>query len=257
MKILMVGDVYGAPGRAALKEYLPNIVSKENIDFVVVNGENVTHGASITQKHYQEIKNIGVDVITSGNHIFDKDDVVHYIKNTPDLLRPLNMNIFNPGNGFVIKNFQKKKIAVVNLLGTAFMDPVNNPYEVFDQFLKENENQYDILLVDFHAEATAEKLAFAWNYDGIITGFVGTHTHVQTADERILPKGTAYITDIGMTGPRDSIIGVNPDEVVFKQKTGRPSRFQPSKNKAGFGAVVIEIDDKTNKAIDIKRILIN
>ncbi|PPE04067.1 TIGR00282 family metallophosphoesterase [Williamsoniiplasma lucivorax] len=256
MKVLMIGDVYGASGRESLKQNLPKIVSKENIDFVVVNGENVTHGISITQKHFNELKGIGVDVITSGNHIFENDEVVNYIKTTPDLLRPLNMNSFNPGAGFVIKNFQKKKIAVVNLLGTAFMpDKVNSPYETMDKFLAENQNKFDILLVDFHAEATAEKLAFAWNYDGMITAFVGTHTHVQTADERILPKGTAYITDLGMTGPRDSIIGVNPEEVIFKEKTGRPTRFKPSTNKAGFGALLVEIDDKTNKAINIKRIL--
>jgi hypothetical protein len=229
MKILMIGDVYGGPGRKALTKLLPNFVKQEGIDFVIANGENVTHGKSIVKKHYEYLKSLGIDVITSGNHIFKNKEVLSYIDKTKDLLRPLNMNSYLPGLGFTIQTINKVKIAVVNLLGTTFMnEKANNPYEVFDAWLAEK-HEYDLLIVDFHAEATAEKMAFAWNYDGIVNLFVGTHTHVQTADERILPKGTVYLTDLGMTGAYNSIIGANPEEVIQKEKMGILSHFVPAK----------------------------
>ncbi|AJM72001.1 TIGR00282 family metallophosphoesterase [Mycoplasma yeatsii] len=255
MKILMIGDVYASCGRNILAEHLPKIVKEHNIDFVVVNGENTTHGKSLSKKHYDFYKQLNIDVITSGNHIFKNKEVLEYINSTSDLLKPMNMSDHTPGKGYVIVHKNNKKIAVVNLMGQSFMDQCDNPYKVMDEFLSKK-YQYDILLVDFHAETTAEKIAFAWNYDGIITAFVGTHTHVQTADERILPKSTAFITDLGMTGAIDSVIGVEPDDVIFKQKTGLPVKFRPASGRSVLNAVVIEIDDKTNKAIDIKRLSI-
>ncbi|EXU60458.1 TIGR00282 family metallophosphoesterase [Mycoplasma mycoides] len=255
MKVLMIGDVYAKPGREMLEKHLKNIVDQNQIDFIVVNGENTTHGKSICKKHYDFYKSLNVDVITSGNHIFKNAEVLEYIKTTNDLLKPLNMSKHTPGNGYVIVNKNKKKIAVVSLMGQSFMDTVNNPYDALDEFLKTN-TDFDILLVDFHAESTAEKIAFAFNYDGIITAFVGTHTHVMTADERLLPNKTAFISDIGMTGVIDSIIGVEVNDVIKRAKTGLPVKFNIATGKCWLNAVVIEIDDKTNKATSIKRLTI-
>ncbi|WP_027063055.1 TIGR00282 family metallophosphoesterase [Mesoplasma seiffertii] len=253
MNILMIGDIYARAGRDCFESNIAKIVADHKINFVVVNGENTSHGKSLLKEHYHFYKNLGVDVITSGNHIFKHKQVLEYIDETPDLLKPLNMSAYTPGNGYVIVEKNNKKICVLNLMGTTFMDKANSTYEVMDQFLELN-LEYDILLVDFHAEASAEKLAFAWNYDGIITAFVGTHTHVQTADERILPKGTAYITDLGMTGPINSIIGAEPEPVIWKEKTGLPTRFEPAKGPSSLTGVVINIDQTTNKAVTITRI---
>ncbi|WP_026389134.1 TIGR00282 family metallophosphoesterase [[Acholeplasma] multilocale] len=253
MKVLMIGDVYAKPGRDAFENHIKKLVINNQVDVVIVNGENTTHGKSIIKDHYDFFKKNGVDVITSGNHIFKHKSVLDYIDQTPDLLRPMNMNAYMPGKGYVIINKGGKKICVVNLMGTSFMDPANNPYEAMDNFL-DMELDYDILLVDFHAEATAEKMAFAWNYDGIITGFVGTHTHVQTADERILPKGTAFITDLGMTGVLNSIIGAKPEQVIYREKTGLPARFEPAAGAGTVQGVIITIDNESNRATAIKRI---
>lgn len=252
MKILMIGDVYAKPGREIFVNNIASIVEKHDIDFVVVNGENTTHGKSISLDHYQFYKNNLVDVITSGNHIFKRKDVLEFIAEKPDLLKPMNM-YKTPGNGYVIVNKNGIQICVVNLMGNNLMDPCNSVYETMDNFLKLN-LQYDILLVDFHAETTAEKIAFALNYDGVITGFVGTHTHVQTADERILPKGTAFISDIGMTGVIDSVIGVQIEQAILKQKTGLMVKFSPAKGTAQLNGVIIEIDNRSHKATSISRI---
>ncbi|ATZ16243.1 hypothetical protein JN01_0345 [Entomoplasma freundtii] len=256
MKILMIGDIFGEVGRKAIKKNLPQLIQKQKIDFVVANGENATHGKSIIEKHFQELKALGVDVVTSGNHIFKQKSVLEYIQNEPTLLRPLNMTSYLPGHGFCVVEKKHKRVGVLNLMGTSFMDHVNNPYEAMDQFLKQKK-AYDILLIDFHAEASAEKMAFAWNYDGQVTAFVGTHTHVQTADSRLLPKGTAYITDLGMTGPYNSIIGANPEQVIHKEKTGLPSRFEPASGPAQFCGVIIEVDEKTNQATKIENLFLH
>lgn len=255
MKILMLGDIYAEPGRKAVTKWLPKVIAQEKLDFVIANGENVTHGKSITFVHYQELKKAGVDVITSGNHIFKQKAVLEYIKKTPDLLRPLNMNGFLPGKGYYIVEKNKKKICVLNLIGNSFMDKSNSFYEAMDRFLS-LKLKYDILMIDFHAEATAEKAAFAWNYDGLITGFAGTHTHVQTADERILPKGTGFITDLGMCGVINSIIGANPEEVIYKEKTGLPTQFRPATGQTQICGAVFDIDNQTNRVKSIQRLMI-
>ncbi|QHX36899.1 TIGR00282 family metallophosphoesterase [Spiroplasma sp. BIUS-1] len=251
MNFLIIGDIYSKSGRDVIEKNLDKVVKENNIDFIIANGENISHGKGINKNHYDFLKNKGVNVITSGNHIFKVKETFEFIEQVDDLLRPANMNSYNIGLGTNVYNFKDKKIRVTNLMGKSFMEHVNNPYEVMDKIM-ENDNS-DIHIVDFHAEASAEKLAFAWNYDGKITALVGTHTHVQTADERILPKGTAFITDLGMTGPINSIIGANPDEVIFKEKTGLPTKFKPSENPGILCAVVVCLDNENN-CKKIKRI---
>ncbi|APE74080.1 TIGR00282 family metallophosphoesterase [Spiroplasma citri] len=256
MNIVMIGDIYAQAGRIAINKYLPQIIKKYKIDLIIANGENTTHGKSLSKHHYNELKELGINIITSGNHIFRNPEVLNYIEEVNDLLKPANMNSFTPGKGTVVVKINNKKIRVTNLMGRSFMDPVDNPYTIFEEII--NNDNSDLHFVDFHAEASAEKLAFAWNYDGIITGFFGTHTHVQTADNRILPKGTAYITDVGMCGSYNSIIGANPEEIIIKEKTGLPVRFEPAteNDKLIFSAVWLQVDDKTNQAVKIERILI-
>ncbi|MGL5268496.1 MAG: TIGR00282 family metallophosphoesterase [Spiroplasma sp.] len=261
MKFLIIGDIYGSVGRQMVSQWIPevkNYLNKQNqtLDFIIANGENITHGKSISLAHYEELKKLGVDVITSGNHIFSPTtNVVNYIKNHKDLLRPLNYNPYQPGTGTILVNKNNKKIRVTNLIGRTFMDHSENPYFVLEELLQK-EKSSDIHIIDFHGEATAEKLAFAWYFDGKITCIVGTHTHVQTADNRLLPKGSAFISDIGMTGPYDSIIGANPEEVIYRERTALPVKFQPANGKGQFCAVILTVDDKTNKAVKLERVFI-
>ncbi|AKX33871.1 putative metallophosphatase [Spiroplasma litorale] len=252
MNILFIGDIFSSPGRDVLSNKLNIIVKKHQIDFIIANGENISHGKGINKNHYNFLKQLKINVITSGNHIFKQKETLEYISNSKDLLRPLNMNKSLPGLGTNIFKFKDKEIRVTNLMGQVFMDNVNNPYEAFDEIIfKDTSN---IHIVDFHAEASAEKLAFAFNYDGKVTAILGTHTHIQTADERIMPNGTAYITDVGMTGSFDSVIGVNPEEVIIKEKLGLQTKFVPSTKPAKISAVIIKIDDTNNKVINISRI---
>lgn len=251
MNILLVGDVYSKSGRDAISKYLKDIIIKEKIDFTIVNGENISHGKGINKNHYTFLKKMGVDVITSGNHIFKSSDTVDFIDNVDDLLRPANMNSYLPGKGSNVYKAKEKKIRVTNLMGKTYMEHVNNPYESMDKILSEDNS--DIHIVDFHGEASAEKIAFAWNYDGKIDVLVGTHTHVQTADERILNKGTAFITDMGMTGAYDSIIGANPEEVIKKEKLGIPTKFVPSTNEGMLNGVIVYFNEN-NQPTSIKRV---
>ncbi|ASP27972.1 putative metallophosphatase [Spiroplasma corruscae] len=251
MNILFIGDVFSSSGREIINLKLKDLVKKYKVDFIIANGENISHGKGINNNHYNFLKEQGINVITSGNHIFRQKDTCNFINEVDDLLRPHNMSSYLPGKGSYLYNCNNKKIRVTNLMGRMFMDPVNNPYESLDSIL-ENDNS-DIHIVDFHAEATAEKAAFAFNYDGKITALLGTHTHVQTADEQILEKGTAFITDVGMTGPLNSIIGVNPDEVILKEKTGLQAKFIPSSNSGQLCGVLLKISSN-NKVEEIIRI---
>ena len=252
MKLLMVGDVFGSFGRDILTHELNKIKKDIKIDILIVNGENITHGKGISLKHYNYLKQLNVDVITTGNHIFALKETLGFIDEKKTLLKPINFNPYTPGQGSVVINKFGKKIRVTSILGRVFMGHFENPYYYYDHILK-NE-KVDIDIVDFHAEATAEKITFALNYDGVITVLAGTHTHVQTADNRILNKGTAYITDIGMTGSLNSSIGMEYSSVLPMQKENLPSKFEPAKGKGVFSAILIDIDKNTNKAISIERI---
>ena len=257
MRILMVGDVVGRPGRYFFMEQTPELKQARNIDMVVVNGENAAHGKGLTPSIFDELIQGGADVVTSGNHIWDNSNVLKIIDTEPFLLRPANYPEDTPGKGFCIFPVGRKKVGVVNLSGRTFMSPIDCPFRLGEKIFNFLEKQCDIFLVDFHAEATSEKLAFANHFDGRLTAVVGTHTHVQTADERILPKGTAYITDLGMVGASNSILGMAVEPVIQKFLTGRPSRFEVAEGAAVYCAVLIDIDDKTNKAVKIERVQIN
>lgn len=257
MKILMTGDVVGRAGRRYFCECTPKIKQEKNIDVVVVNGENIAHGRGITESTFNEILSGGANIITSGNHIWDNKEIFKIIDREPFLIRPANFPENTPGKGFCIYPHKAKNIGVINLIGRVFMPPLDCPFTRAKEIIKKIRRECDIILVDFHAEATSEKLALACYLDGEITAFVGTHTHVQTADERILPKGTAYMTDLGMTGPIDSIIGMESKNVVEKFVTGMPNKFEIAEGKCIYSALVIEIDDKTNKPVNLERIYIS
>ena len=254
MRILMVGDVFGRPGRKFFAEQTPKLRQEKNIDVVVVNGENAAHGKGLTQATFNALLSGGADVITSGNHIWDRKDVYDFIDREPFLVRPANYPENCPGHGFCIYPYKAKNIGVINLEGRVFMQPLDSPFVRAEEILKEIRQKCDIILVDFHAEATAEKVAMGYFLDGKVTAVVGTHTHIPTADERILPNGTAYITDLGMVGPLDSVIGTKTDISVEKFITCRSVKFEVAESPSVYCGLLIEIDDKSNKAINIERI---
>ena len=257
MRILMVGDIVGRTGRYFFMGQTPELKLTKKIDMVVVNGENAAHGKGLTPSIFAELIKGGADVVTSGNHIWDNPKVLEIIDEEPFLLRPANYPEDTPGRGFCIFPVGRKKIGVINMSGRTFMQPLmDDPFRLADKILKRMEKNCDVILVDFHAEATSEKLAFAHYLDGRVTAVVGTHTHVQTADEKILPKGTAYITDLGMVGADNSILGVEVEPVIKKFMTGRPSKFEVAEGAAIYCAVLITIDDRKNRATKIERIFI-
>lgn len=257
MKILMVGDICGRTGRTALLKYLPGIKKENNIDIAIVNGENSASGRGITKRTLDEIYRAGADIVTSGNHIWDKKEVVNFIDDEPFLIRPANYPEPAPGKGYCLYPFKAKNIGVINLSGRSFMPPMDCPFQKIDHILKKIKNECQIIILDFHAETTSEKIAMGWYLDGRATCVFGTHTHVQTADEQILPQGTAYITDLGMVGPRDSVLGMKKDAVLERFKYGRPVRFEAAEGPAVFSAMIIDVDDQTSKTTAVKRILIN
>lgn len=256
MKIMLVGDVVGRPGRQAFLKYTAALREKENIDIVIVNGENAAGGRGLTKKALDELYHGGADIVTSGNHIWDKRDVLEIIDREPFLIRPANYPADPPGRGFAVYPFRAKNIGVANLLGRVFMPELDCPFQKAEEIMSRLKKECDIIIFDFHAEATSEKMALAWQLDGRATAVVGTHTHVQTADERLLPKGTAYISDLGMVGARDSILGVKPDIILQKFHTALPVRFDLATGPSIYSAAVIDIDDKKNFAKSISRILI-
>jgi len=252
MKVLIIGDIFGKTGRKVVKNYL---TEAKEVDLVIANVENTTHGKGISLKHYEELKRMGINVMTSGNHIFYLEETRKKINELSILLRPANFNPYHPGQGSMVIKCKEKRIRITNLIGQAFMPHADNPYFIFEKFLEEKD--YDIHLVDFHAEASAEKNVFAWYFDGKITALWGTHTHVQTADERILPKGTAFITDVGMTGPQHGIIGAQPQAIIQRSKYGFSAKMLPSEDNGKFNGIILEINEISNQVISIKRININ
>lgn len=254
MNILMIGDVYGHAGRAMIEKLINDVIKVEKISFVICNAENITNGRGTSREDYNFLKYHNVDVITGGNHTFDHYETFELLQEKNDILRPANYNKFTPGKGTVLVNFAGIKIRITNLLGRTFMNQnTNNFYEVMDDILA-NEEKANIHIVDFHGEASSEKLAFAHNYKNQLTAVVGTHTHVQTADDQIIDEKLAYITDIGLTGAFNSIIGANTKEVIYREKTGMPIRLRTADGNGQFCAVVIKIDNTTFKPTEIKRI---
>ena len=255
MKILAIGDVVGSPGRHAVKQFVVKMKKKNEVDFVIANGENSAGGSGYTEKTAMELLSSGVDVITSGDHVFKKKDILSYITKEDKLLRPANYPDGVPGCGYVILPLNdNQKIAVVNILGRVFLKPLLCPFKTMETLLKEISRVTPNIIVDFHAEATSEKIAMGWFLDGKVSAVVGTHTHVQTSDEIILPKGTAYITDLGMTGPIDSVLGRDVSNVLEHFLTGMPAKFHIAKDNIQLQGVIIDIDEKTGKAKSIKRI---
>lgn len=244
MKILFIGDIVGEIGRNIVSKKIPYFVEKYDIDFVIANGENATHGKGLNYNHYRMLINSGIDAITLGNHYDSKSEIKGYIDRVDRLIRPANLIKEFPGEGSVIFDVDGISIKVINILGTAFMgEEVNNPYYSLLEEL-DSEEKATINIVDFHAEATGEKMGFARAFDGKVSAVLGTHTHVQTNDARILPKGTAFITDVGMCGAYDSVLGFNVESVINKTIYGQDSKFQLDRTgPALFSAVVIDVDE--------------
>ncbi len=240
-----------------MREGLPDLISKLKTDFVIANVENAAGGFGITKAVAEEIFSCGADVLTSGNHIWDKKEAVTYITKEDRLLRPANYPPGAPGHGSIIMNAPSgEKVAVLNLSGRVFMHQLDCPFQAAGRELPALKEQAKVIIVDFHAEATSEKSAFAWYLDGEVSAVIGTHTHVQTADERLLPKGTAFITDVGMTGPVNSIIGVKREQIINRFLTQVPTRFETAKGEAVLSCVLLEIDADTGMASSIQRLQI-
>ena len=253
MKILAVGDIVGRIGLQKLKDCLPYIKQEKNIDFVIVNGENAADGMGITEKMYNEMLNIGADVVTMGNHTWGKKEIFNFIDHK-NIIRPANYSPNNPGKGYDIYTCKNKKIAVINLIGRVTMGVLSeNPFIVAKDIINKIKKDVDIIVIDFHGEATAEKIALSYYLDGEATIIFGTHTHVQTADERITDKGMGYITDIGMTGPKKSVIGMDIAASIKRFETSLPEKYKLAEGKAMFNSCIFEIDDETNKVVKIER----
>jgi 2',3'-cyclic-nucleotide 2'-phosphodiesterase len=250
LKILAIGDVIGKPGRKAVRQILPGLINELHIDMVVANGENSAHGIGITINTTRELLDSGVDVITTGNHVWAQREIIQYLDDELPVIRPLNFPSAAPGRGFVIKN----DVMFVNLIGRVFVGQFDCPFRTLDTLLDSIHPLPKMIIVDFHAEATSEKVALGRYFDGRISALYGTHTHIGTIDSCILPRGTAYVTDIGMVGPVDSVIGDDVENVLNSFLTGLPHRLSVGKGRVAFDAVLLDIDDDTGKAYSIKRI---
>lgn len=256
VNILFVGDIIGKPGLDMVRTWLPGLEKKYKADFIVVNGENASDGKGCTDKEGKQLFDIGVNVITGGNHTWDKHQSQDYLKVEDRYIRPLNYPKGTFGRGFHIADTKKGKIAVLNLQGRAFMAPIDCPFRAADWALEKIKSETNVVIVDFHAEATAEKLALANYLDGRISCFVGTHTHVQTADERILPRGTGYITDAGMTGPYESVIGMKTDAAINRFLYQTPQKYQTAENDLHLCGMFFKIDRETGKTVELERIIL-
>jgi 2',3'-cyclic-nucleotide 2'-phosphodiesterase len=244
MRVLFVGDIVGAPGRLIVHDRLADVVSQRQIDLVIANGENAASGFGITPRLAQELLNLGIHVITGGNHSWDRKEVLEYLPHEPRLLRPANFPEGNPGSGMYTGTAKNgMKYAVLNLQGRVFMTQIDDPFHKADSELEKITTDVAFVLVDMHAEATSEKVAMGWYLDGRVTAVVGTHTHVATADERVLPQGTAYITDVGMTGPHRGVIGMDREGIIKKFLNGLPARFDVASGDVQMNCVLVETDD--------------
>ncbi|MFO7264032.1 MAG: metallophosphoesterase [Bacillaceae bacterium G1] len=252
MRILFIGDVVGSSGRRAVSFLLPKLKSKYRPDFILANGENAAGGRGITQKIAQQFFEWGIDGITLGNHAWDNKEIFEFIDEEKRIVRPANYPPGTPGQGMMLLKKGVYQLAVINLQGQTYLPPLKNPFHVMDELLAQLSEQVKHIVVDFHAEATAEKVAMGWYLDGRVSAVVGTHTHVQTNDARILPRGTAYQTDVGMTGPMDGIIGMRQDMVLKKFLTQLPVRFEVDRGAWQFNATLLDLDDASGKAVHIQ-----
>lgn len=253
MRVLIIGDVVAKPGRIAVLQRIQDLREQHQIDLAIMNAENLAGGFSVTPSLCEELFSSGIDVMTSGNHIFDKKEAIEYIRKQPRLIRPANYPPNTPGNGCWTGEVAGTKVAVINLMGRVFMPPSDDPFRIVEGLLPTLPD-VKVRIVDMHAEATSEKVAMGWYLDGRASAVVGTHTHVQTADERILPEGTAYLTDIGMTGSYSGVIGMNKSDVIARFTSATARRAEHSTGQVRICAAVIEIDDSSGQAREIKRL---
>lgn len=258
MNLLFIGDVVGSPGRDMVKEYVPKIKEKYRPNFTIINGENAAGGRGITEKIYREFLGSGAQAVTLGNHSWDNKEIFEFIESAKNMVRPANFPEGTPGKGLVFFKVNDLEVAVINLQGRTFMPPLDCPFKKADELVEMAQKRTPFIFVDFHAEATSEKQAMGWYLDGRVSAVVGTHTHVQTADSRILPGGTGYLTDVGMTGPYDGILGMEREAVITKFLTSLPVRFEvPKAGRTQLSGVYMELDRKTGKSKKMERILIN
>ncbi len=257
MKVLFLGDIVGKPGRKSLSMELSKLIEKKEADIVIVNGENASGGIGISPKVCNGLFELGVDIVTTGNHIFKKKEIYQYLDEEPRLIRPANYPPGAPGKGYFIGSIEKtldNKVAVINIGGRIFIENLDCPFRTIDRILEQLAKATPIIIVDFHAEATSEKVAMGWYLDGRVSAVIGTHTHVQTADEWIMPEGTAYITDAGMVGPRNSVIGVKKENIIERFKTLMPQKFVVASEDNWINGVLVDIDNESGRALGIERI---
>ncbi|MDA8126362.1 MAG: TIGR00282 family metallophosphoesterase [Deltaproteobacteria bacterium] len=255
MKILFIGDIVGKPGRRAIRELLPGIVEDHRIDLVIANCENAAAGFGVTGEIVEELYGRQIDVLTSGNHIWDKKEILECVDDDRTLLRPANYPQGVPGNGSVVVSTRGGvQVGVLNLAGRVFMNPLDCPFLTADREIEQLKKRARVIIVDMHAEATSEKIALGWYLDGRVTAVLGTHTHVQTADERVLPGGTACITDVGMTGPFDSVIGIKKDSIMQRFLLQMPNKFEIAKGDVRLQGVIVECDPASGRAMAIERL---
>jgi len=254
MKVLMIGDVVAKPGRVAVLERIEDLREQHQIDFAIMNAENLAGGFSVTPKLCEQLFSTGIDVMTSGNHIFDKKEAIEYIRKQPRLLRPANYPPHTPGSGYWVGDVNGAQVAVMNVMGRVFMPPSDDPFRIIDEVIDSLPSEATVRIVDVHAEATSEKVAMGWHLDGRVSAVCGTHTHVQTADERILPGGTAYLTDLGMTGSYAGVIGMDKSDVIARFTSVTARRADHSTGQVRICAAVLDIDEASGKARKIERL---
>ncbi|AHF06653.1 TIGR00282 family metallophosphoesterase [Desulfitobacterium metallireducens] len=251
MNILFIGDIFGNPGRNAIRYFLKDLKKEYSVDVTIANAENSAGGKGITRVIANELFAEGIDFLTMGNHVWDQRSITSFIDEEPRLIRPANYPIGAPGKGYGFIRVEGQKVGVLNLSGRVYLPPLDDPFSMSIRWINELAKETSIIIVDIHAEATSEKIALGWFLDGKVTAVLGTHTHVQTADARILNNGTAYITDVGMTGPRDSVLGVKKELIINRFLTQMPVKFEAASGPIQINAVVINVDDRTGKALHI------
>ena len=254
MKVLMIGDVVAKPGRIAVLERIQDLREQHQIDLAIMNAENLAGGFSVTPQLCEQLFANGIDVMTSGNHIFDKKEAVEYIRKQPRLLRPANYPPNTPGSGYWLGEVTGTQVAVMNVMGRVFMPPSDDPFRIIDDVIDSLPAEATVRIVDIHAEATSEKVAMGWHLDGRVSAVCGTHTHVQTADERILPRGTAYLTDLGMTGSYAGVIGMEKSDVIARFTSVTARRAEHATGQVRICAAVLDIDEGSGKARGIQRL---